>query len=760
MKNGLIQKLLFPFDNDHKIEVDSTAAWHAQIHSIFRNMPLVLFTDMVVGTFLFLVLLSSIGGLAPWVWYSLLSITCLTRAVFVYLYKANPRFMALSRSRWKFLLFGATISGAVWGSAWLVLPHPASITEMGLVVLWQCGVLAGAAASFPILKNLFFSFALSPIIITTTYLFYYNTDTTLVLAGAFLSYVAFIIPLGLHIGADLNRGIFLQIRNTSLEASLKEDGERLKEKEAQLRDMTAEKIFADKKLKSAAEERLLLLDSIEEGIFGINSIGKITFMNSSALKLLNVEEEEVLGVKAEKLVRRRGGDIDIFTRCRRAITDCYQTGRPTIAMQGEFTALNGEVLPVRFSCWPIFKDIKIIGAVISFSDISKQLEMEQLLIQSQKMEAIGRITGGVSHDFNNLLTVIMGNLQFLQRQVQDEEQKRDLVDKIMKAARSGADLVSQLLSFSREQELEASAVDINDLVHDIEGFLKRILSEEIDLEISTCEEACLGMTDRTQLQNAIFNLCVNARDAMPNGGKLSISVRKTIPTWARSDSKNRTPDKEYIELTVKDSGLGMSEEVKKNVFEPFFTTKEKHKGSGLGLSMVYGFMKQSGGNVTMESSEGMGTSFRLFIPVATDETFEKPESAAPIESNRKFSGTILVVEDDDNVRSVAAHMLVDAGYEVVTARNGKAGLEQFLKHPEIDLVFSDIIMPGGMNGIEMAKRILKKNPNAPILLATGYTEKAVKDGISKLENIMCVSKPYDTNELPKVVNSLIDKVAS
>lgn len=760
MNTTIIQKLLFPFDNIKNIEIDVTTAWNAQVYAIFRRMPLILITDMVVGTFLFLVLLFSIEGLVPWIWYSILSIACLARAAFVYLYQSSPRFMGRLRSRWFFLLIGSTASGTIWGSTWFVLPSQSSITEMGLVVLWQCGVLAGAAASLTILKKLFFSFVLPPIIITITYLLYHYNDVSLVLAGAFLSYVAFIIPLGLHIGGDLKRGIFLQIKNTTLEANLKSDGERLKKKEAELQNITAEKNFSDKKLQAAAEEKLLLLESIEEGIFGINSIGKITFINPPALKLLDIEEDEILGVNAVRLVRRRGGNIDVFTRCRQAITECYQTGKPTIAMQGDFTIKKGVILPVRFSCWPILKDVKIVGAVICFSDISKQLEMEQLLVQSQKMEAIGRITGGVSHDFNNLLTVIMGNLQFLQKQVKDEKQTQDLIEKILKAARSGADLVSQLLSFSREQELETVPVDINNLIIELQSFLKIILSENITLEISTCDEMCLGMTDRTQLQNAIFNICVNARDAMPDGGTLNISVRLATPTWALEDSKQKPANENFIEIKIKDSGFGMSNDVKKKAFEPFFTTKEKNKGSGLGLSMVYGFIKQSGGNITVESFENLGTTFNLYIPLATHDISDNSNALTPVKSDMKYKGTILVVEDDDNVRSVAAHMLVDAGYEVVTACNGKTGLEQFLKHPEIDLVFSDIVMPDGMNGIEMAKRILKKNPKTPILLTTGYTEKALKDSIPKLKNIICVSKPYDTNELPKVVNSLIDKVAS
>jgi len=474
--------------------------------------------------------------------------------------------------------------------------------------------------------------------------------------------------------------------------------------------------------------------------------------------LLQLEEEEILGVSASRLLRRRGGDIDLFTKCFIALARCYQEGESTSGMYGDFIGKSGAALPVRFSCWPIYKETKIVGAVVSFSDISKQKEMESLLVQSQKMDAIGRITGGVSHDFNNLLTVIMCNLQFLQNRVKDDEDTTDLLNKIMSAARSGAELVSQLLSFSSEIELETTSLDINDLLFDQRGFLGRILGEEISLEIVPCKKSCIGLTDRTQLQNAIFNLCVNARDAMSRGGKLTIRVNRLIPEWAQAE--NPGEDCEYIEIQVEDTGSGMPLEIQKKIFEPFFSTKGKNKGTGLGLSMVYGFMKQSGGNVTVQSTPGVGTSFNLYVPKSIAKTATNPSLRLVSSSPEKYQGTILVVEDDDDVRSVAVHMLVEAGFEVVTAKNGKAGLEQFLKHPEIDLVFSDIVMPGGMNGIDMAQKILRKNPNAPIVLVTGYADKMLKLSMLNLKNIVCIPKPYDTNEIPKIVYSMIDGAAS
>jgi signal transduction histidine kinase/ActR/RegA family two-component response regulator len=422
-----------------------------------------------------------------------------------------------------------------------------------------------------------------------------------------------------------------------------------------------------------------------------------------------------------------------------------------------FTGKDGRRFPVRFSCEPIRKERNVIGAVVRFVDISKQKEMEFMLIQSQKMEAIGRLTGGVSHDFNNLLTVIMGNLQFVQRKIGDDEQIKTLQNKIMNAAKNGAELNNRLLSFSREQALETSPTHIREMLLEMAEFLDRILGEEINLDLQLMDEDCVVMTDRTQLENAILNLCVNAKDAMPQGGMLTISAKtRRLPESFMGHTLELT-ERDYIELQITDTGTGIPESIQRQIFEPFFTTKEKNRGTGLGLSTVYGFLRQSGGNITVKSLMGEGTTFNLYLPISTEGASTSTLINELVESEVNYTGTILVVEDDENVRDVAVNMLTEAGYVVITATDGPAGLEKFRENPEIDLVFSDVIMPGGMTGIEMAEQILQLRPELPILLTTGYTEKSLKDRILESSNIVCVPKPYDTNELPKYVNSMMHR---
>jgi PAS domain S-box-containing protein len=319
----------------------------------------------------------------------------------------------------------------------------------------------------------------------------------------------------------------------------------------------------------------LLLDAAQEGIFGISNVGSITFINKSALELLDREEDEVIGMSATKLICPIEDSPESVTRSNKAILSAYLIGRPAELLDSAFTKKDGTLMPIRFSSEPIEKAEKIIGAVVSFSDTKKQREMENMLIQSQKMEAIGRLTGGVAHDFNNLLTVIMGDLQFLQRQLAGNQDAIILINKIMNAAKSGAELNNRLLSFSREQALVTAPVDIDDMLTEMHEFLDRILGEDIDLSLNLEDTDCVAITDRTQLENGILNLCVNAKDAMPKGGKLVITAKTVRLAGSHLGHDSSQDLQDYVELKIVDSGTGIPLDIQKKIFEPFFTTKEK-----------------------------------------------------------------------------------------------------------------------------------------------------------------------------------------
>jgi PAS domain S-box-containing protein len=520
-----------------------------------------------------------------------------------------------------------------------------------------------------------------------------------------------------------------------------------------IRDVT-ERHSAQEALRAADEQIHLLLDSVGEGVYGIDLDGKTTFVNRSALQMLGFAESEIIGRSVENVFLRdapRPPDAETPDRA------TIRTGEASEAVEETLLTKDGNALPVLLSRRPVHKDGELVGAVISFQDISRNKDLEARLRQAQKMEAIGRLTGGVAHDFNNLLTVIMGNLQLLGRSLGDNEAAAKRIDKIMGAAKSGAELTRRLLSFSRQQVLETTAVDVNELVGNLEEMLRRTMGETITISTALNARPSLGRTDRNQLEHALLNLCVNARDAMRDGGRLTIETRCLYLDEAYAATHSEVRAGRYIEISVSDTGTGIAPEIRDKIFEPFFTTKPKGEGTGLGLSTIFGFMKQSSGHISVYSEVGHGTTFKLYVAEAEsadDVAADGAEEAVRPAANGR--ATILVVEDEAEVRDVAVSILAEAGYSIVEAHNGPAGVAAFAEHPEIDLVFSDVIMPGGMSGPQMVELMRQQRPDIPVLFASGYAEQALKNRETLIPHSKFVAKPYDAAELPRRVGSLLE----
>ncbi len=371
------------------------------------------------------------------------------------------------------------------------------------------------------------------------------------------------------------------------------------------------------------------------------------------------------------------------------------------------------------------------------------------------MEAIGQLTGGVAHDFNNLLTVVTGNREMLEASLKDPRQ-RELVKDTQDAAQDGARLTAQLLAFGRRQPLNPKPADVGQLVSDFTDLLRRSLGESIELKMVVTGSAHLAVVDGPQLQNALLNLVINGRDAMPSGGQLTIEIShaRLDADYAQMFPEVRTG--RYILIAVIDTGSGMSAGVRQRAFEPFFTTKPAGTGTGLGLSMVYGFVKQSGGSVQLYSEEGRGTIVRIFLPFADSvhATAESPQSATNKDAMPRGSETILVVEDDARVRRVTIARLRSLGYQVIEADNGATGLAMLTRHPEIDAIFTDVVMPGGMRGDELVEAALAARPGVKILFTSGYAEPAIarqRPGANAW-----LKKPYTAAELAKKVRDILE----
>lgn len=399
---------------------------------------------------------------------------------------------------------------------------------------------------------------------------------------------------------------------------------------------------------------------------------------------------------------------------------------------------------------PDGKAIRLLG---SMTDITDQREMDARLRQSQKLEAIGQLTGGVAHDFNNLLLVIGGNAELLKDFALPPE-AREMIDLIVKASAHGADLTSRLLSFARRQPLEPKPLKIEHKLASVVTLLNRVLPENITIAIESAEGLWQAEADAGQLESALVNLSLNAKDAMPGGGHLMLkaSNRKIAKDGQRIDPDLLPGD--YVQILVTDTGSGMPRDILEKVFDPFFTTKPVGEGTGLGLSMVYGFAKQSGGHVSVTSEVGVGTTVQLLLPrarekpVATKTKAEDSDLPAGTES-------ILLVEDNELVRAHVFKQLRLLGYSVISCGTGAEGLEELTRNPDIDLLFSDIVMPGSMDGIMLAKAARELRPELKILLTSGYSENTISQSNALDEALHILPKPYRRAQLAAKLREIL-----
>jgi CheY-like chemotaxis protein len=376
-------------------------------------------------------------------------------------------------------------------------------------------------------------------------------------------------------------------------------------------------------------------------------------------------------------------------------------------------------------------------------------------MQAQRMEAIGQLTGGIAHDFNNILTVVIGNVELLEMRLENSENTLALAREAREAAEIGARLTDRLLTFGRRQMLETRHINLNEFVLGIMEILRRAIGENIDVSTSLSSDLDLAEVDPGEVENAVLNLAINARDAMPKGGRLVIETHNIALDEAAVASTPELSPGRYVVLSVSDTGHGMSPEVKERAFEPFFTTKGQGgagKGTGLGLATIYGFVKQSGGHATITSVPGAGTTVELFLPAV-------PVPQAAVSGDQHVSGNmpegegrrVLVVEDNDSVRRLTCRRLSEVGYEVAGAANAVAALEILTEDGNFDLVFSDVVMPGGLSGLDLAREVAHHFPHVRFLLTTGYAEEMLHfaDGRELLPGLL--RKPYSQADLARAI---------
>jgi PAS domain S-box-containing protein len=411
--------------------------------------------------------------------------------------------------------------------------------------------------------------------------------------------------------------------------------------------------------------------------------------------------------------------------------------------------------------------------VIQIVDVTDRKTINDRLQRAQKMEAVGQLTGGLAHDFNNLLTIIIGNLQLLDGKITTDEKSAKRLLEAQDAATKGSDLTRQLLAFARKQELEPKDTSVNELVRGMESLVSRTIGENIELKVETMGGDPRCLIDPSQLESAILNLAINARDAMPNGGKLTVETQSAYLDRFYAEKNPDVVPGQYVLVAVSDSGTGMAPELLEKVFQPFFTTKAAGKGSGLGLSMVYGFIKQSGGHIQVYSEVGHGTSIKMYIPrrmrpgeveidslanvdiVPVSAIASAPPEVAPTAVRRP---KILVVEDQEAVRAVACGFLEDFGYEIVEAGDGFEALSKLQEHEDVDLMFSDVVMPGGMNGFDLAQAAISMKPELKVVHTSGYPKGAmVHQDEPRFREGFIIMKPYRREDLQKIIKDALER---
>ena len=496
-----------------------------------------------------------------------------------------------------------------------------------------------------------------------------------------------------------------------------------------------------------------ILQTVPEAMVVIDERGIITSFSSTAEDLFGYEASEVEGHNVRILMPtpdRENHD--------RYITNYLTTGQRRIIGLGRVVKglrKDGSTFPMELAVGEaISNGQRIFTGFIR--DLTSRHKIEEELRQSQKMEAIGQLTGGLAHDFNNLLTIISGNLEMMEAKIQDPK-VLTLLQEAQGATDDGAKLTGQLLAFGRRQPLNPRMTDLGQMVSNFSELIRRTIGDRVELRTVIRGGGNEALVDGPQLQNALLNLTLNARDAMPDGGQLSIEVSRVHLDFDYAQMYPQVRAGNYVLVSVTDTGTGMTEEVKQRAFEPFFTTKTMGAGTGLGLSMVYGFVRQSGGHIQIYSEEGQGTSIRLFLPAASTVTGtvgSASDQTSAIPSIPGGTETILVVEDDPRVRRVAVARLESAGYTVLEAGNAAEALIVLDHHPEVALLFTDIAMPG-MPGDQLAKEVRRRRPDIKVLFTSGYAEPEIA-GKELAEDGLWLKKPYTARELAAHLRQLLD----
>ncbi|WP_315898783.1 PAS domain S-box protein [Tateyamaria omphalii] len=496
-----------------------------------------------------------------------------------------------------------------------------------------------------------------------------------------------------------------------------------------------------------------LMEAAADAVIISDNGGRILRANPATSRLFGYAEGALIGQRVNVLMPEALAELhDSF------MAHHLETGEQRIIGTGrnvEGKRQDGTVFPVHLSVGRADIDGQVVFIGI-LHDLTERHIADEVLARSQRLDAVGQLTGGIAHDFNNLLTVIIGNLELLQMRGVNDRQ-RDLIHDALASAELGADLTSRLLVFARKGNLKPVQVDLREQCQDALALLRRTIGARYAIRTDFASKVSKVMIDPVQLQSALINLALNARDAMPDGGEFLISVGDVIIDDDYMAQETDIVPGEYVRLFISDDGAGMTLEAQRRAFEPFFTTKADRGGTGLGLAMVYGFVRQSGGHITLYSELGHGTSFGLYFPAIreTNVSREDMRVSAPAAMPRGSAQVVLVVEDNPRVRKLSIERIRDLGYRTLEAANGDDAYRLLQSGVHVDILFSDLVMPGKLNGYDLAAKVRSTFPDVGLLLTSGYASDVVTSKLGGSTEYDVLHKPYRQSELAERLQALL-----
>ena len=638
------------------------------------------------------------------------------------------------------LSYSVALSGISWGAAGIVFFLPDSPTHQMFLAFVFGGLVAGTVVSYAYWVPAFLAYAVPSLLPLAARLIWEGTELAVTMGVTVIIFIAAASALVRNTNRSLSSMIAAKFKTEDELRAARDDMEtRIQERTRELSDEVEERKRAEDALRRSEAILRSVADNAPISILLKDRDRRFVMANAYLCRLLGVEEKEVLGKTVFDFSPRELAE-DYDAADRRVLETCEAFEREILNKTPEGLR---PFLEIKFPVMDSEGGVAGVGTVST--DLSERKRLEERLISSQKMEALGQVTGGVAHEFNNILQAMTGSLGVLKKSVQGDAQGAQMIALAEKAAWRGSDLTNRLLSFVGRYPVHPKVVNLQGPIEEAAYLLRPAMGRTIELHLDVAEDLWPVSVDRSLFDGAILNLAINARDAMPNGGEISIAAENGYLDTRAAGEGGVVPG-DYVKVTVRDNGRGMPPDVKEQAFEPFFTTKEVGKGTGLGLSMVFGFVRRhSHGHITIDSEVGSGTAITLYLPRAAGEPEAEAAAAASGEVAKPLR--VLIVEDDAIVRRWLSVIVETTGGEVVAAGDGDQAIAILQDDPHIDLVLSDIVMPGRTSGVELARRILSDRPNISVILMSGHSREVAAGEGMPLGRVGYLQKPFKERDL-------------